>query len=73
MEPQEIQLNVSIDGRVARRIPAESINVPWARGAPIGRAGDGTLNAGYASSVVLEDDTIVTMTGAGTCVRWRPE
>ncbi len=26
---------------------------------------------GYASSVVLEDDTIVTMTGAGTCLRWR--
>ena len=32
------------------------------------RRGYGT---GYASSVVLEDDTIVTMTGAGTCVRWR--
>lgn len=26
---------------------------------------------GYASSVVLEDDTIVTMTGAGTCLRWK--
>jgi len=32
------------------------------------RRGHGT---GYASSIVLEDDTIVTMTGAGTCVRWR--
>ena len=34
------------------------------------RRGYGT---GYASSVVLEDDTIVTLTGAGTCVRWRVE
>ena len=29
--------------------------------------------SGYASSVVLEDDTIVTMTGAGSCLRWRVE
>ena len=29
------------------------------------------VGSGYASSVVLEDDTIVTMTGAGTCVRWK--
>ena len=29
------------------------------------------VGSGYASSVVLPDDTIVTMTGAGTCVRWR--
>ena len=28
-------------------------------------------STGYASFIVLEDDTIVTMTGAGTCVRWR--
>ena len=31
------------------------------------------VGSGYASSVVLEDDTIVTMTGAGTCVRWKVE
>ena len=31
------------------------------------------VGSGYASSVVLEDDTIVTMTGAGTCVRWNVE
>ena len=31
----------------------------------------GFLATGYASSAVLEDDTIVTMTGAGTCLRWR--
>ena len=31
----------------------------------------GFLAAGYASGVVLEDDTIITMTGAGTCLRWR--
>ena len=29
------------------------------------------VGSGYASSVVLEDDTIVTMTGAGSCVRWK--
>ena len=34
---------------------------------------DRGYGTGYASSVVLEDDTIVTMTGAGTCVRWRIE
>ena len=31
------------------------------------------VGSGYASSVVLEDDTIVTMTGTGTCVRWKVE
>ena len=31
------------------------------------------VGSGYASSVVLEDDTIVTMTGAGTCIRWKVE
>ena len=31
------------------------------------------VGGGYASSVVLEDDTIVTMTGAGACVRWKVE
>ena len=31
------------------------------------------VGSGYASSVVLEDDTIVTMTGTGICVRWKVE
>ena len=31
------------------------------------------VGSGYASSVILEDDTIVTMTGTGTCVRWKVE
>ena len=31
------------------------------------------VGSGYASSVVLDDDTIVTMTGAGTCACWRVE
>ncbi len=53
------EIKVTTDGKFVRAIPAEFVPVP--------------LGSGYAFSVVLEDDTIVTMTGAGTCVRWKVE
>ena len=51
------EIKVTTDGKLARTVPTEFVPVP--------------LGSGYASSVVLEDDTIVTMTGAGTCIRWK--
>jgi hypothetical protein len=47
-------------------------NLTLAGGTVLGSSERG-YGTGYASSLVLEDDTIVTMTGAGTCVRWRVE
>lgn len=49
---------------------AEVYHLTVAGGTVLGSSIKG-YGTGYASSVVLEDDTIVTMTGAGTCLRWR--
>jgi len=43
------QLEITVDGEPTRTIPAEFIAVPFGRGAPIGRAGDGTLYAGFST------------------------
>lgn len=48
----------------------EVYHLTRAGGSMMGSSTRGT-GSGYASSVVLDDDTIVTMTGTGTCMRWR--
>ena len=51
---------------------AEIYNLTQAGGSILGSSQRG-YGGGYASSVVLEDDTIVTITGTGNCLRWRVE
>ena len=54
---------------------AEVYNLTRPAGPSLGpsRLGSSTrgYGSGYSFSVVLEDDTIVTMTGTGNCLRWR--
>lgn len=66
----EAQVLARISHDEGRTWSEEVYHLTRAGGTVLGSSikGSGT---GYASSVVLEDDTIVTMTGAGTCLRWR--
>jgi len=66
----EAQVLARISHDEGRTWSAEVYHLTRAGGSVVGSSIKG-YGTGYASSVVLEDDTIVTMTGAGTCLRWR--
>ena len=66
----EAQVLARISHDEGRTWSAEVYHLTRAGGSVLGSSIKG-YGTGYASSVVLEDDTIVTMTGAGTCLRWR--
>ena len=67
-ERQQVLARVSHDQ--GQTWSAEVYNLTRAGGSILGSSTRG-YGSGYTSSVVLEDDTIVTMTGAGNCLRWR--
>ena len=67
---EEAQVLARISHDEGRTWSAEVYHLTRAGGSVLGSSIKG-YGTGYASSVVLEDDTIVTMTGAGTCLRWR--
>ena len=67
-ERQQVLSRVSHDQ--GQTWSAEVYNLTRAGGSVLGSSTRG-YGGGYSFSVALEDDTIVTMTGAGNCLRWR--
>ena len=53
------KVEITIDGKPTRTIPAEFITVPFGRGAPIGRTADSTLYAGFSTEGPGPESTLL--------------